>query len=312
MRGRWIVNTAAAPAEGDRAIALDLEQLRRARQAGAPALPLHEAVPAQLEPLEEVVVDVPRWRGHSFVDLLEWLVAAKLAEAGRSTVTWIAAKRGGATGVRRTLTTRGWRFREYKDKGRRRFVGTPPGPGKFPEPQRFDVTLGGSRLSFAADWGVFSEGGIDAGTGLLFDVASAMSPASWAMDVGVGYGALAVGLVAAGIAGRAVGIDVDSVALLLARMNATAAGVPVELELADGPTTFEGAPLVVCNFPTHAKREAADVLVRALARCAATGVVLVVVHASLEERYARWFELAGARVAREARAEHVVLRLTPI
>ncbi|MGH7859576.1 MAG: methyltransferase, partial [Candidatus Binatia bacterium] len=204
----------------------------------------------------------------------------------------------------------GWDFRESNDKRRRRFVGTSPGPGEVPAPRRFEAALGGSRLHFAADWGVFSEEGIDAGTQLLFDVASAMPSASCVLDVGVGYGALAVGLVSAGTAERAVGIDVDSVALYLAQINATAAGVPLELELADDPTTLDGTPLVVCNFPTHAKREAADGLVRALARCAPTALVLVVVHASLEHRYAKWFELGGARVAPQARDEHVVLRLT--
>jgi hypothetical protein len=74
----------------------------------------------------------------------------------------------------------------------------------------------------------------------------------------------------------------------------------------DDPSAHR-ADLVVCNLPTHASRDATETLVASLARLADDARVLVVVHASLEGRFAELFAGTGARATTEALAEHVVL-----
>lgn len=300
---RWVVGAVGDLSRVDGVVALDLHELRAAAEAGADAGPIHEL--GEIEPREEVVVSVPRWRGHSFIAYLEWLVCARLAADG-ARVTWLAERRGGEPGLRRLLTERGWAFEVSKQGRQRVVVGTPPPAGPEPEPRGFEEMLGGRRMRFAADWGVFSEGAIDAGTRLLFDVASS-SDVDVVLDVGTGYGPLALGLLAGGHARRAVATDTDSVALLLARRNAEASDLSLETHLTEDHTRVGPADLVVCNFPTHAGRTAADALIAALVRLAATARVLVVVHESLADRYTTRFEAASGAVKREATGAHTVL-----
>ena len=307
-RSRWVVGGSHA-AEADRVLALNLDDVASAERNGAEPTLIHLALDGEVPPATSVLVDVPRWRGHSFIALLEWLVCAKLA-APSAEVTWMAEAKGGATGLRRTLDRRGWSVAERKAGRRRVFTGTAPAPASRPHPETFEAELGGARLTFASDWGVFSEGEIDDGTKLLFDVAVDAGPIDAVLDVGTGYGPLAVGLVASGTASRAIVTEVDSVALILASINASAAGVPLRSTLTNDPTSVKRAPLVVCNFPTHADRESSNDLVARLASIAAGSTVLVVVHASLEERFTHAFGAVGASVAVAARATHAVLALS--
>lgn len=307
--GRWIVNPVGTIERDDTVAALDLAQVRAAVAVGATAVPFHELVLAEPDPRDAVLIEVPRWRGYGLLSALEWLVCDKLAASGRSEVTWRAERTGGATGLRRLLNEREWSFRERKEKSWRIFEGEPPAAGVFPQPPTFETTLGTNRFVMHSGWGVFSEHHIDAGTRLLFEAASHAQPVEVLLDVGIGYGPLAIGLLAAGIARRAIGTDVDSVALALSAMNAEATQRPISLVLTDDPSAIVGAELVVCNFPTHADRSCADTLRAALAAWALKAPVLVVVHASLEARFVRRFAEAGAIAKTIARTEHVVLRL---
>lgn len=303
---RWVVGTRDIGPD-DRVVAFDLAEMRNAAAAGAFAVPVHAI--GEPTPETEVFVEVPRWRGHSFIPFLEWLVSAKLASAG-ATVTWKAEKRGGATGLRRVLSERGWDFDDRKKKGIVQIVGTPPPAGPAPVPASFTAELGTSRLTFHSDWGVFSEGEIDDGTRLLFDVALDGPQREAVLDVGVGSGPLAVGLIAASRAGRAIGTEIDSVALLLATHNASLAGVPLEVHLTDDPGPLT-ADLVVCNVPTHARADDSQTLFNGLAHHVRRGAeVLIVVHASLEDRYVKRAKDLGIDARREAEQTHTVLRLT--
>jgi 16S rRNA G1207 methylase RsmC len=174
----------------------------------------------------------------------------------------------------------------------------------LPPPRSFTAASG---LVFEGDYGVFSPAGIDAGSALLLELASGLEAVDAVADIGVGYGALAVSLAAGGRARRAVGTDVDSIALWLAERNAGAAGVALEVALDPDPLAVERTPLTVCNVPTHldAKRTAA--LLAGLAERARHGRLLAVVHASLEERYARPLNQPGLRLARHRGADHVIL-----
>lgn len=305
----------ASVARGDRAVVLDIYEERRFRASGAETVRFDQLLGgARVQPGERVVVEVPKWRGHGFIALLEWLVCARLCRPDETWVTWIAARRGGATGVRRTLEARGWGFDETKTRSHRIFEGVAPAPGSPPEPRGFRAELAGQRLSFAADWGVFSRGHIDDGTKLLFDgavreIELARGSVSRVVDIGTGYGALGIGLAAAGLCARAVGSEIDYVAVHLARRNAEAAGVRLELIPEDDPALLPQAPITVCEVPTHASFEVTARLVRGLARRSSLGLVLMAVHTRLGARYTRLLRSAGAEPTTVEGESHLLLRL---
>jgi len=231
----------------------------------------------EVERADEVVVAPPTWRGHSFIELLEWLVCAKLVRDG-ARATWVAPKRGGATGVRKILAARGWEVAERKDSDLRVFEGLVPSAGPRPEPRAFDE----DGVRFAADWGVFSREHLDEGTRALLDAAM-RHDAPFVVDVGTGYGPIPVLLAKAGRCARAIGTDIDLVALYLARLNAIANGVDVAFMALADPTKVDPSPLTLCEIPSHTPDTSA--LVAGLMRRGRDGVVLVAVHRGIEERY---------------------------
>ncbi|MGH8887565.1 MAG: methyltransferase, partial [Egibacteraceae bacterium] len=190
-------------------------------------------------------------------------------------------------------------------------AGHPPPPGDPPVPNSFVAALAGRHLRFCADWGVFSAQHIDAGTLLLFSVAAEGDRVPRVVDVGTGYGPLAVGLTVAGLAAQAVVTEVDAVALALALRNARAAGVSMRGVLEDDPAVAPKSDLTVCNFPTHLQRDRSDRLLRGLCQRAVSGRVLVVVHASLESRFVKRFAEERVCAEVERRSVHSVLALMP-
>jgi 16S rRNA G1207 methylase RsmC len=166
--------------------------------------------------------------------------------------------------------------------------------------------VGDRRLDFAADFGVFSPGHVDEGTRLLLEVALRGPAAPVVADIGIGYGPLATGIVANGIAERAVGTDIDALALWLALRNADANGVPLSVECSADPGAVPPTPLTVCNVPTHIDAARSAALMAGLLARARSGRLLAVVHASLAERYARYFAEAGLSPVRHPGPQHVV------
>jgi 16S rRNA G1207 methylase RsmC len=301
----------SALGEGDHLIALDFTELRSAAQYGVDATPFHEVFhSAEMQPANEVLIHVPTWRGYNFFRFLEWLVCARLAVPGSSEVTWRAARKGGAGGLKRILDGRGWELAISRHKGVIQYVGRPPAPGPRIEPACFKARLDDRSLTFAADWGVFSGGHIDPGSLLLLKAAASSGPVEVAVDVGSGYGPMAIGLVASGVAGRTVATEVDSVALALTIRNAETARASMEPILHEDPTTAPAAPLVVCAFPTHLERGASNRLLQALCRRALSSAVFIAVHASLEDRFLRRVTAEGATASVVARTTHSVLTIT--
>ena len=249
-----------------------------------------------VERADDVLVAPPTWRGHSFIELCEWLVCAKLAADG-ARATWIAPKRGGATGVRKVLEVRGWDVDERKEGDRRVFEGSVPAPGDRPEPRTFTE----DGVEFAADWGVFSREHLDAGTRVLYRAALDRD-ASFVVDIGTGYGPLPILLTKAGRCTRAIGTDIDLVALFLAHRNAVHNDVEVEFTALADPTKVDGSPLTLCEIPTHTPET--TVLVDGLKR--RTGIVLVAVHVGIAERYRPLFGGASTVATSDT---HVVLEL---
>ncbi|WP_370248917.1 class I SAM-dependent methyltransferase [Nocardioides sp.] len=90
-----------------------------------------------------------------------------------------------------------------------------------------EVEVWGERLGLQTGSGVFAQGRLDVGTAVLLretDPPADLPPGATVLDLGCGYGVLAVAL-ARTTSARVVAVDVNERALLLARENAAAAGV---------------------------------------------------------------------------------------
>lgn len=249
-------------------------------------------------------VSVPAYRGKRLLPVLSWLVTNQAA----GSAVWRVERRIGPEFVRRELVPYGWELAASRDGRWVLLSGPVPPPHSLPPPRSFTSPQG---IVFEADYGVFSPAGIDAGSALLLDVAARFPPVESVADVGVGYGALAISLVAGGLARRAVATDVDSIALWLAERNAAAARVSLSVTLDADPLSAERTPLTVCNVPTHLDARHTAALMSALAERAADSRLLAVVHASLADRYARHLERPGMQVRYHRGAEHVVLEAAP-
>jgi 16S rRNA G1207 methylase RsmC len=256
---------------------------------------------ASLPPDVEVEITPPSYRGKRLLPVLSWLVTHQPVRRA----VWRFERRLGADYARRSLEPLGWELAVERAGRWLLLRGAVPPAHELTPPRSFE-TPGG--LVFEADYGVFSPGGIDAGSAALLEVArEVVMPVDTVADVGVGYGALAISLVASGRARRAVGTEVDSIAAWLAERNAGAAGVSLEVVLDPDPLAVERTELTVSNVPTHLAARPSAALMSALAERARSGRLLAVVHAGLADRYAAHLERAGLGVTRHPRGEHVVL-----
>jgi Methyltransferase small domain len=291
----------------------------------APRIGLHVAMTAELPAAPAVRVRLPGYRGKSLIPVLSWLVTHRLARPGAE-VCWYLESQQGPRSIAALLTGLGWqdvqRSRSRED-GLVRLSGSPPphpspsrpgDPGPdlprpaLPPARQFSAVLGAHELTFLADYGVFSPDRIDDGSRLLAEVMLRQAPVGAVADIGVGYGALAIAAVRNQVAERAVATDVDCLALWLAGRNAAASGVALEVRCTPDPLQAEATPLTVCNVPTHINAAQTAELMRALARRTERGrKLLIVVHASLEARYAGHLEAAGLTALRHPGPSHVVL-----
>jgi 16S rRNA G1207 methylase RsmC len=244
---------------------------------------------------DALVVDVPPYRGKRY--LQEVAFAATRVAASTAVVTWTFAPRETPSAVRQ-LEAGGWRIATRPSKRDPRCRAVPPATAVRPVAETFSTSIAGAAGTFAADFGVFSPGEIDAGSRLLVEHAAWGGPVSEVADIGVGYGALALSLCAAGIAERAIGSDVDAVALSLAETNAAALGCSLETQLSHDAWSIRPTPLTVCNVPTHIPRAESDQFMDTLAPRAGHGRLVLVVHAGLSDRYERVLTDRGVRAER--------------
>jgi 16S rRNA G1207 methylase RsmC len=310
---QWVVGDAADTELIDGStgvVALTASELDAARRTSRLAVSLTDALGSAVPRAARITVRVPEYRGMRLLDLLAWLVVDRLAEPDAD-VTWLLAKQQGPDSVRKRLAGQGWELAKTKAGRLVALRGRPPATGERPVPREFSVDLGArSGVTMAADYGVFSPDKVDDGTALLLAVALREPPVPTVADIGIGYGALSVGLVLGGVAGAAVGTDVDAIALWLADHNARVNGVDLTVALAADPGAVPPTGLTVCNVPTHIPAADTQVFMRGLAERARHGRLLIVVHASLEARYTR--HLAGlGHVDRVAGEHHVVLGTRP-
>jgi len=152
-----------------------------------------------------------------------------------------------------------------------------------------------------ADRGVFGSRAIDLGTLTLLKEAPLPPAEGELLDLGSGYGPIAIALARRSPAARVWAVDVNERALELTRANAATAktpnvvasipeGVPAELRFA---AIYSNPPVRVGKAPLH------DLLLRWLPRLAPGGKAYLVVQRNLgADSLAIWLEAQGYHVQR--------------
>jgi 16S rRNA (guanine1207-N2)-methyltransferase len=185
-------------------------------------------------------------------------------------------------------------------------VGSPghyfdPSPDTPSRPARVPLDLPDRSFSLLADRGVFSMGRVDAGTRYLLTSAPPPPPRGDLLDLGCGYGPIAVALAARAPGATVWAVDVNERALALTRRNADEAGlgnvrvshpddVPDEVRFAG---LWSNPPIRIGKAALH------DLLSRWLGRLADGGRGLLVVQRNLgADSLQRWLAGQGWAVER--------------
>jgi 16S rRNA (guanine1207-N2)-methyltransferase len=168
-------------------------------------------------------------------------------------------------------------------------------------------------LELATDSGVFSPSRLDPGTRLLLDTAPPPPAEGNLLDLGSGYGPLALVLGARSPGARIWAVDVNARALELCTANAERAGLAnVRCTAPDDPAVPAAFRLIWSNPPIRIGKPALHALLATwLARLEPAGAAYLVVQRHLgSDSLQRWLESTGwpaQRVA--ARSGYRVLRV---
>jgi 16S rRNA (guanine1207-N2)-methyltransferase len=180
------------------------------------------------------------------------------------------------------------------------FSASPSAPS---QPVSLRLDLPDVTFSLEADRGVFSAQRIDPGTKLLLLEAPPPPPAGDLLDLGCGYGPIALTLASRAPGAAVWAVDVNERALALTQTNAAAAGlrnvravapdaVPAEVRFS---AIWSNPPIRIGKAALH------DLLVGWLGRLAADGHALFVVQKHLgSDSLHRWLDQQGWHVARRA------------
>ncbi len=137
-------------------------------------------------------------------------------------------------------------------------------PDPLPEPFRqpglreggyvtFSAPVAGAQRTLCARPGVFSRDDLDEGTRLLLEVLT-VRPGEQALDLGCGYGVVALHMALAGPTGDVTLVDVDSLACQCARETLARNGIAAPVVHGDGLAAVPGRrfTLIASNPPFHA------------------------------------------------------------
>jgi 16S rRNA (guanine1207-N2)-methyltransferase len=180
------------------------------------------------------------------------------------------------------------------------------------------VLLPDLHLELETDSGVFSPRRLDPGTRLLLDIAPVPPSSGNLLDLGCGYGPLALVLASRAPDARVWAIDVNTRALTLTGVNAARAGLTnVTCALPDDPRLPPQFDLIWSNPPVRIGKSALRALVAGwLDRLAPEGIAYLVVQRNLgSDSLHRWLldsgwtaeraaARSGYRVLKVARAGH--------
>jgi 16S rRNA (guanine1207-N2)-methyltransferase len=184
-------------------------------------------------------------------------------------------------------------------------------PAAARRPGTVQVVLPDLHLSMATDAGVFSAGRLDPGTRLLLDTAPPPPACGDLLDLGCGYGPLALVLASRAPGARIWAVDVNRRALELCERNAAGSGLSnvrcVAPDSASLPSRYE---LIWSNPPIRIGKPALHAMLAGwLVRMAPGAAAYLVVQRNLgADSLQRWLEEAGWSAARfAARAGYRVL-----
>ncbi|MBR8743083.1 class I SAM-dependent methyltransferase [Nocardiopsis sp. MG754419] len=206
-------------------------------------------------------------------------------------------------------------------------------PDAASRPSTADLVLPDVHLRLHTDRGVFSPDRIDLGTRVLLESVPAPPPEGTLLDVGCGYGPIALTLAHRAPGARVLGVDVNARAVGLARRNAaehgfgharfavvTPEGGLAPEQGADVETPSTGADLlgpfdvIWSNPPIRVGKDVLHTLLRAwLGRLSPNGVAHLVVQRHLgSDSLQKWLEGQGHPTERLAsRAGFRVLTVGP-
>jgi 16S rRNA (guanine1207-N2)-methyltransferase len=165
------------------------------------------------------------------------------------------------------------------------------------------VLLPDVHLELATDSGVFSPRRLDQGTRVLLDTAPPPPPTGDLLDLGTGYGPLALVLAARAPGARVWAVDVNQRALALTAANARQAGLGnVTCALPDDQALPAQFDLIWSNPPIRIGKDALhELLAGWLTRLAPGGTGYLVVQRNLgSDSLQQWLERSGWPVRRAA------------
>ncbi len=166
-------------------------------------------------------------------------------------------------------------------------------PASDGERRPLRVRLAGRDVEVEVARGIFSPGGLDKGTRVLLDEAPAPPPEGTFLDLGCGWGPVALTLALRSPAATVHAVDVNERALDLCRRNATALGLTgVRATTADGIPDDVRFDLIWSNPPIRVGKAVLHDLLRTwLPRLAPDGRAHLVVQKNLgADSLQRWVE----------------------
>lgn len=166
-------------------------------------------------------------------------------------------------------------------------------PASDAERRPLRVRLAGRAVDVEVARGIFSPGGLDKGTAVLLDEAAAPPAAGTFLDLGCGWGPVALTLGLRSPAATVWAVDVNARALDLAARNAAALGLAgVHAVTADAVPADVRFDLIWSNPPIRVGKAVLHDLLRTwLPRLAPDGVASLVVQKNLgSDSLQRWVE----------------------
>ncbi len=193
--------------------------------------------------------------------------------------------------------------------GQQYFAEQPAAPGR---PDTVHLVLADVHLELQTDSGVFSAARLDPGTRLLLETAPPPPATGQLLDLGCGYGPLALVMAARSPGSCVWAVDVNRRALELCARNAARAGLRCVRPVGpDDPALPGHFQLIWSNPPVRIGKPALhELLARWLARLAPGGTAYLVVQRHLgADSLQRWLASAGWPAERiAARSGYRVLR----
>ncbi len=187
-------------------------------------------------------------------------------------------------------------------------------PGSAHRPGTVHILLPGLHLELRTDAGVFSPRRLDPGTRLLLDVAPPPPASGNLLDLGCGYGPLALTLAARSPGATVWAVDVNARALALTAANATTAGLRnVRCAEPGDPALPARFDLIWSNPPVRVGKAALHRMMNSwLGRLSSDGAAYLVVQRNLgSDSLQRWLAESGWTAERfAARAGYRVLKVT--